>query len=107
MMPLQMVRLAQSCMEGVFDIQSKYADLLTVSQVGLSRIHTAENRRPRGADAEMTGLETRKTVTDGDPYGLDTQRTITNGTNGRLFTADELASAMTQSTLKASRREGE
>ncbi len=74
--------------------------------MGLSRIHTAENRRPCGVDTTMTGLESQRTITNGDTYGLDTQRTITNGTNGRLFTADELATALTQSTLEPSRREG-
>ena len=75
--------------------------------VGLSRQHTAENRRPRtDVDAtDMAGLEFSKTVTNGDVYGFDTQNTITNG---RLFTEDELAKAMTQSSLKASRpRQGE
>lgn len=55
----------------------------------------------------MTGLETQRTVTTGNAYGLDANGTITNGTNGRLFSADELATAMSQSTLKPSRREGE
>lgn len=76
--------------------------------VGLSRQHTAENRRPRtdDNDTDMAGLEFSKTVTNGNVYGLDTQKTVTNG---RLFTEDELAKAMTQSTLKASRprRQGE
>ncbi len=58
-------------------------------------------------DTEMTGLETQNTATNGNTYGLDTQRTLTNGTNGRLFTADELATALTQSTLEPSRRENE
>lgn len=58
-------------------------------------------------DTEMTGLETQKTITNGDTYGLDTQKTITNGSNGRLFTADELATALTQSTLESPRRGGE
>ena len=74
--------------------------------VGLSRQHTAENRRPRTNDntPDMTGLAFSKTVTNGDVYGLDAQKTVTNG---RLFTEDELAKAMTQSTLKPSRRQGE
>ena len=82
-------------------------------EVGLSRQHTAENRRPGGPripDNEMKGLDPQQTMTDGDPYGLDTQKTITNGmngANGRLFSEDELATAMTQSTLKPSRRERE
>ena len=60
----------------------------------------------------MSGLKLQRTVTNGyakGKYGgyaglqpLDTQRTFTNG---QLFTADELASAMSQSTLKASTRE--
>ena len=50
----------------------------------------------------MAGLEFSKTVTNGDVYGLDTQKTVTNG---RLFTEDELTEAMTQSTLKPSRRQ--
>lgn len=70
--------------------------------VGLSRQHTAENRRPRTAENEMNGLETQKTVTNGDTYGLQSQKTLTNG---RLFTEDELANAMSQSTIKTSRRE--
>ena len=84
--------------------------------VGLSRQHTAENRRPRTKDKDMAGPDTQKTVTNRDPYGLDPQKPITNRdlydldpqktiTNGRLFTEEELASAMSQSTLKASRRE--
>lgn len=54
----------------------------------------------------MTGLETQRTVTNGNAYGygLDANGTITNRTNGRLFSADELATAMSQSTLKSSRR---
>ena len=74
--------------------------------VGLSRQHTAEDRRPRTDDntTDMSGLELSKTATNGDIYGLGTQKTITNG---RLFTEDELAEAMTQSTLKPSRRQGE
>ena len=78
--------------------------------MGLSRQHTAENRRPGGPRLpanEMNGLEPQKTVTDNDPYGLDTQKTISDSTNGRLFSEDELANAMTQSTLKHSRIEGE
>lgn len=77
-----------------------------VANVGLSRQHTAENRRPRPNDdnTDMAGLDFSKTVTNGDVYGLDTQRTFTNG---RLFTEDELANAMSQSTLKPSRRQGE
>lgn len=72
--------------------------------MGLSRKQTAENRKPRTADnaTDMTGLEMVKTVTNGDPYGLDIQKTLTNG---RLFTEDELADAMTQSTLRPSRRD--
>lgn len=70
--------------------------------MGLSRQHTAENRRPRIVDREMAGLDPQKTVMNGDPYALDAQKTITNG---KLFTEDELANAMTQSTLKPSRRE--
>lgn len=74
--------------------------------VGLSRQHTAENPRPRidGHTTDMAGLDFSKTVTNGDVYGLETRKTITNG---RLFTEDELAKAMTQSTLKPSRRQGE
>ncbi|KAL6720450.1 hypothetical protein ACLMJK_002373 [Lecanora helva] len=82
------------------------------TNVGLSRKNTAENRRPGGPWAppenDMTDLEAQKTVVNGvngDTYGLDKEKTITNGTNGRLFTEDELASAMTRSTLKPSRRE--
>ena len=74
--------------------------------VGLSRQHTAEDRRPRTDDdstTDMAGLEFSKTATNGDIYGLGTQKTITNGP---LFTEDELAEAMTQSTLKPSRRQG-
>lgn len=74
--------------------------------VGLSRQHTAEDRRPRIDDntTDMAGLEFSKTVTNEDIYGLGTQETLTNG---RLFTEDELAEAMTQSTLKPSIRQGE
>lgn len=74
--------------------------------MGLSRQHTAENRRPRTDDTttDMAGLQFSKTVTNGDVYGLDTQKTVTNG---RLFTDDELAKAMTRSTLKPSRQQGE
>lgn len=74
--------------------------------VGLSRQHTAEDRRPRIDDTttDMAGLEFSKTVTNGDIYGLGTQETLTSG---RLFTEDELAEAMTQSTLKPSIRRGE
>lgn len=88
------------------------SSLLIHIAVGLSRQHTAENRPARGAlhneDAEMSGLETQKTATNGHANGgdrlepLDTQRTITNG---QLFSADELANAMSQSSLKPSRRE--
>ena len=79
---------------------------LTLVVVGLSRQHTAENRRPRTDDntTDMAVLEVSKTFTNGDVYGLDKQKTITNGP---LFTEDELAKAMTQSTLKPSRRPGE
>lgn len=76
-----------------------------MSLVGLSRQHTAENRRPRNIDSEMAGLATQNSVTNGHPFGLETQRTITNGANGRLFTEHELAAAMSQSTLKPSRRD--
>lgn len=76
-------------------------------KVGLSRIHTAEHRKAGHADPRMIGLEKQKTVTDSDTHGLDTQKTITNGANGQLFTEEELATALTQSTLKPSRREGE
>ena len=74
--------------------------------VGLSRQHTTEDRRPRTDDdgaTDMASLECSKTATNGDIYGLGTQKTITNGP---LFTADELAEAMTQSTLKPSGRQG-
>ena len=73
--------------------------------VGLSRQHTAEDRRPRTQDGtiEMADLEISKTATNRDFYGLGTQKTVTNG---RLFTEDELAEAMTQSTLKPSKQEG-
>jgi len=50
----------------------------------------------------MNGLEAQKTVINGDIYGLQTQKTLTNG---RLFTEDELANALSQSTIKASRRD--
>lgn len=73
-----------------------------VANVGLSRQHTAENRRPRTRETHASALHTQQTVTNGDPYGLDPQKTITNG---RLFTEEELANAMSQSTLKTSRRE--
>ena len=81
----------------------KDASLLSLRvPVGLSRQHTAENRRPRTKDTDTSALHTQHTVTNGDPYGLDPQKTITNG---RLFTEEELSNAMSQSTLKASRRE--
>ena len=81
----------------------KFASLLSLRvPVGLSRQHTAENRRPRTKDTDTSALHAQQTVTNGDPYGLDPQKTITNG---RLFTEEELANAMSQSTLKASRRE--
>ena len=70
--------------------------------VGLSRPHTAETRRPKTRDKDKTSMEAQKPLVNGDPYGLDPQKTITNG---RLFTEDELAVAMSQSTLNASRRE--
>ncbi|KAK4694476.1 hypothetical protein P7C71_g3114, partial [Lecanoromycetidae sp. Uapishka_2] len=73
-----------------------------VRNVGLSRQHTAENRRPRTAESQIIGFETRKTVTSGDTYGLQSQKTITNG---QMFTEDELANAMSQSTIKASTRD--
>ena len=71
--------------------------------VGLSRRCTAEDRRPRTDEntTAMAGLEFSKTATNEDIYGLGPQKTVTNG---RLFTEDELAEAMTQSTLKPSRR---
>ena len=82
--------------------------------VGLSRQHTAENRRPGGPGSlknMANGWDTQETVTNGDArgdtYGLDAQKTITNGQNGRLFTEEELTNAMTQSTLKPSQRERE
>jgi hypothetical protein len=64
----------------------------------------------------IAGLETQKTITNGDHLGLDPQKTITEKdpydldaqktvTSGRPFTEEELASAMSQSTLKGSRRE--
>ena len=87
-----------------FNIRRKLLTSYTV--VGLSRRNTAENRRPGGPRAppedEIHGLMTQEPVLNGDTYGLDRQKTVTNGTNGRLFTEDELASAMTQSTLKPS-----
>ena len=86
--------------------------------VGLSRQHTKEHRptkRSRHVDepADPTGdtmesLSTQKTVTatsgflGGHSDELDQQRTITNGA---LFTEEELANALTASTLKPSRRE--
>lgn len=84
--------------------------------MGLSRQHTAENRRPRTKDKDIAGPDTQKAVTNGDPYGLGSQKPITKRdpydldpqktiTNGRLFTEEELASAMSQSTLKVSRTE--
>ena len=86
--------------------------------VGLSRQHTAEDRRPKAKDKDMNiaGPETQKTFTNGDQFRLDPQKTITEKdpydldaqktvTNGRPFTEEELASAMSQSTLKGSRRE--
>lgn len=74
--------------------------------VGLSRQHTAEDRRSRTDDrtTDIAGLEFSKTVTNGDVYGLDTKKTVTNG---RPFTEDELVEAMTQSTLKPTRRQGD
>lgn len=50
----------------------------------------------------MNGLGAQKTVTNGDTYGLSTQKTLTNG---QFFTEDELANALSQSTIKASRRD--
>lgn len=80
--------------------------------VGLSRPHTAERRRPPGAadEVEVNSLKMSRTVTNMNGYtnegmeGLEEQQTITNG---RLFTEDELANAMTQSTLKPSKRDKE
>lgn len=74
--------------------------------VGLSRQQTAEHRRPRtnGHTTDMDSLDFSKTVTNGDVIGLDIQKTVMNG---RLFTEDDLAKAMTQSTLKPSRQQGE
>lgn len=73
-----------------------------ICAVGLSRQHTAENQRPRTAESQMVGIEAQKTITNGDTYGLQTQKTLTNG---RLFTEDELANAMSQSTINVSKRE--
>ena len=88
----------------------KYSLTVGFDAVGLSRQHTAENRRPGalgGLDNGTNGIDShsQETVTNGDPYGLDAQKTITNGTDGRLFTEEELSNAMTQSTLKPSRKE--
>lgn len=91
--------------------------------MGLSRQHTAEDRRAAAAAAaaiqdkdpevgEMDGLRTSKTVTqtngypnhgDGDSAAggvLENQKTVTNGAP---FTADDLAQAMSQSTITGSR----
>ncbi|KAL9640607.1 MAG: hypothetical protein Q9164_000163 [Protoblastenia rupestris] len=87
-----------------------------VVNVGLTRQSTASPKPPppppKDDVFQMNGLRRQKTIKNGymdsdqDGYKglqpLDTQRTITNG---QLFTADELASAMSQSTLKASTRE--
>ncbi len=67
-----------------------------------------ENRRPGGPmvpENEMNGLEKDHSAMNGDTYDLDKQKTITNGLDGQFFTEDELATAMTQSTLKPSRKE--
>ncbi|KAL9127512.1 MAG: hypothetical protein Q9217_003622 [Psora testacea] len=84
--------------------------------IGLLKPQTVELRPPppppKDSYTERDGPGMQKSVTSRDIDGgqgghsglqsLDTQRTITNG---QLFTADELANAMSQSTLKPSRRE--
>ena len=51
------------------------------------------------------GGNVKQFVPKGDVDVLDSQTMITSDTNGRLFTEDELAKAMTQSTLKPSQVE--
>ena len=85
---------------------------LTPRIVGLSRQRTADEPPPpppKDDYMDMSGLEAQKTITNGHTNGhaigmqpLDTQRTFTNG---QLFTADELANALSVSTLKPSKRE--
>ncbi|KAG8528887.1 uncharacterized protein KY384_006576 [Bacidia gigantensis] len=85
-----------------------------VGNVGLSRQHTRDSRVPpprrKENDHQMDGLKPERTAIEGHVNGevklepLDTQKTITNG---HLFTEDELAKAMSSSTLKSSRRDRE
>lgn len=96
----------------------RIAELTWLSLVGLSRSHTRDARpgpAKDGADDipdDMAGLSTHKTATNGNGNGylngfteeLDNQRTVTQG---RLFTEEELANALTASTLRPSRRERE
>ena len=84
--------------------------------VGLSRQHTADKPPtppPKDNFLDTSGLAPPNTITNDPPNGymnghvtgtqsLNTMRTFTNG---QLFTADELANAMSQSTLTPSRKE--
>ena len=72
--------------------------------VGLSRQQTADRQRLGHVEDRQNGysLKTQKTTIDHDTYGLSMQETLTNG---RLFTEDELANAMSQSTIKATRND--
>ena len=81
--------------------------------VGLSRQHTADpprlaagtTRPEEGAgNAEMDGLQMSKTATQTnytDGEELENQETVKSGAP---FTADELATAMSRSTIKAEQR---
>ena len=87
--------------------------------VGLSRQHTAEHRPPPakaptgGGERDLGDLALSKTVTSTHGYAngsglgggeeLENQATVTQPAQGKLFTEDELAQAMSQSTIKANR----
>ena len=84
-----------------------YADVLGgVTTVGLSRQHTAEQHPRTGGpttkqEAGVNGLVLSKTATRTDGMGgeeLGEQETVRAGEG---FTADELAVAMSRSTIKA------
>lgn len=91
-------------------LSDQLADMFGCQLVGLSRQQTAEEHqkcRNIDEDAEMDRLEAQKTVTnthdlDGATEKMDTQRTFTGDD---MFTEEDLAKAMTQSTLKSSRRD--
>ena len=79
--------------------------------VGISRQQTREDRPPapppKDDEPFMNGLELQKTMTQGQMNGGTRLQPLNNHetvTDGRLFTEDELAQAMSQSSLKATKR---